>query len=109
MDRSDTGRRSKQRGKADERYVNKVLGGTGRYPADTGGLLDVEHEVFAIQVKGGKQPARALREGLEQAQRAGAVGKLACVVIVDRTGPSPKRYIAFDLHEFADHEGYGHE
>ncbi len=108
-DAKTRGRRSKQRGKSDERYANKALSGNGRYPADTGGLLDVDHDWLAIQVKGGAQPAKALREGLQQAQAGSPVGKLPCVVIMDRSGVGVRRYIAFDLAEYADWNGLGND
>lgn len=100
---ADRGRRSKSRGKQDERDVAKVLNGH-RYPADTGGKLDIEHSYLAIQVKGGLQPAKALREGLAEAQAGAKDNMLPCVVIIDRSH-GLKRYIAFDLMEYAEWTG----
>ena len=107
-DRVKLGRNSKSRAKGYEREAAKILGGQ-RFPADTGKLLDVEHSYLAIQVKSGLQPARALREGLDEAQRGAPIGYLPCVVLFDRTGTTLRRTITFDLQQFADYHGLGND
>ena len=93
--------RNKARGKADERDVARILGGT-RHPADTGGDEDVEHHELCIQVKGG---LRVANDTIRAAQQKGN-GKLPALVLVDRAGTRVSRYILFDLQEFADWRGY---
>ena len=97
-----TARQNKTRAKGDERDVARILGGR-RHAADTGGLEDCEHDWLCIQVKGGLRVVNdVFREGLNAAQCATAgKAKLPCVVLVDRAGTRVKRYIAFDLEEFA--------
>lgn len=93
--------RNKERGKADERDVARILGGT-RHPADVGGDEDVEHPDLCIQVKGGLRVVNdTIRLGLRSAQNK-KNGKLPCVVLVDRGGTRISRYIVFDLQEWAD-------
>lgn len=104
--RSQQSRNSKARAKSDERDVAARLGGK-RHLADTGGPEDVAHEWLAVQVKGGKAVVtQALREGMDSAQVA-AVGKtkLPCVVLVDRKGTRIRRYIVFELDQFAEWNG----
>lgn len=97
--------RNKARGKADERDVARILGGT-RHPADTGGDEDVEHHELCIQVKGGLRVANdTIRNGLKAAQQKEG-GKLPALVLVDRAGTRVSRYILFDLQEFANWRGY---
>lgn len=105
-----TAARNKARSKQDEKDVARILGAT-RHWADTGGPEDCAHPVLSIQVKGGLSVVNdTLRTGMASA-KAGAVGtaKLPCVVLVDRKGTRVRRYIVFDLIEYADHEGYGRD
>lgn len=96
---------NKARGKQDERDVARILGGK-RHPADSGGAEDVAHGWLTIQVKGGATVTTApLRDGLAAAQSCNPPGKLACVVLIDRRGTRLKRYIAFELEEFAGWNG----
>ena len=100
--------RNKARSKTDEKDVARILGAT-RHWADTGGPEDCSHPTLAIQVKGGLRVANdTIRDGLASA-KAAAVGtnKLPALVIVDRAGTRVRRYILFDLEQYADHEGYG--
>ena len=100
--------RNKQRSKSDEKDVARILGAT-RHWADTGGPEDCSHPTLAIQVKGGLRVANdTIRDGLASA-KAAAVGtnKLPALVLVDRAGTRVRRYILFDLEQYADHEGYG--
>ncbi len=97
---------NKQRGKRFEREVAKRIGGR-RHLADTGGPEDVEHEVYAIQVKSGLNVCNEiLRTGMASA-KAAAVGKnkLPCVVLVDRKPTRLGYYIVFELDAFADWNG----
>jgi len=99
-------RSNKQRGKSYEREVAKRMGGT-RHVADTGGPEDVEHELYAIQVKSGLNVCnQILRDGMASA-KAAAVGKnkLPCVVLVDRKPTRLGYYIVFELDPFADWHG----
>ena len=100
--------RNKHRGAQDERDVAQLLGAT-RHWADSGGKEDCSHPVLAIQVRGGLRVANdTIRDGLASAKAAAAgTSKLPCVVLVDRAGTRVKRYILFDLAQYADHEGYG--
>ena len=108
VDRSSIGRRSKSRGKADERYAAKILGGT-RYPADTGGGEDVHVEGLCVQVKGGMRVLNeTIRTGLDSARSTASPTELACLVVVDRpSGRKTRSVIIFDLLEFAHYHGYG--
>jgi hypothetical protein len=100
-----TAKNNKSRGKQDERDVARILGGQ-RHPADSGGLEDVAHEWLCIQVKGGGAVTTGpLRDGLAGAQAISPPTKLACVVLVDRRGTRLKRYIAFELEQFAAWHG----
>lgn len=103
-----TAKRNKQRGKADERDVARIIGGK-RHPADVGGDEDIEHPEYAVQVKGGKAVVtETMRVGMASAKAAGAVsGKLPALVLVDRRGTRLQRYIVFDLVQWADYHGYG--
>lgn len=103
-------RNNKHRGASDERDVARILGGK-RHLADTGGPEDVQHNSFAIQVKGGKAVVtQPMRDALASA-RAAAVGtaKLPAVVLIDRRGTRLQRWICFALEEFAAEHGYGQE
>lgn len=102
-------RNNKARGKADERDVARILGGK-RHPADTGGLEDVAHDWLTVQVKGGATVTTGpLRDGLAGAQAVAPPTKLPCVVLVDRRGTRLKRYIVFDLEQFAAWNGIAGE
>ena len=106
-DRSDIGRRSKSRGKADERYVARLLG-VARYPADTGGGADIALPGYSIQVKGGGTVATVvMREGMDSARASASPGEIPAVVLIDRRVPNRlRRFIVFDLGEWADYNGY---
>lgn len=100
-ERVKRGRNSKERGKQDERDVAAIVGGR-RHPADSGGPEDVEHPTLSIQVKGGITAASVvLKTGMAAAKLAAeGTGKLAALVLVDRSGPRLKRYICFDLEDW---------
>ena len=100
--------RNKQRAKDDERDIARRLGGT-RHWADTGGKEDVSHPFLSIQVKAGLRVANdTIREGLDAA-RASAVTqeKLGALAVVDRAGGRVRRFLVFDLDEFANWHGLG--
>ena len=103
---SARGRASKRRGAQDERDVARIIGGR-RHLADTGGPEDIRHDWLAVQVKGGGAVVtRAMRDGHAQAvTAAGGHHKLAAVVLVDRRGTRLRRYIAFELQEYANWMG----
>ena len=97
---------NKQRAKVDENDVARILGGK-RHWADVGGPEDVQHDMYAIQVKGGLRVVNdTIRNGLSSAQAA-AVGtsKLPLLVLVDRAGTRLKRYVVMELENWADWEG----
>ena len=103
-----TAKRNKARGAQDERDVARILGAK-RHPADTGGDEDCEHPWLCIQIKGGLRVVNdIIREGLNAAQCAAAgKAKLPAVVLVDRAGTRVKRYIVFELGEYAAWNGLG--
>lgn len=109
--RQARGRRSKSRGKEDERELARLLGAV-RFKADTGGSLDCDHPVLALQVKGGEKACQpsALALGLAQA-RAGAceTGKLPALGIVVHAGRGRRKahYLVFEAAEFAAWHGLG--
>lgn len=107
VDRSAIGRRAKARGKADERRIGKILGLT-RFPADTGGAIDLRGYGFAIQVKGGYTVTTSImREALGQARAGTGTGEIPCVALVDRSGARIQEWLCFPAREFADFFGYG--
>lgn len=112
-ERAARGRRSKSRGKEDERALARILG-CRRWPADTGMCEDLDHPTLSVQVKGGRAcstPAN-LALGLAQA-RAGAqeTGKLPALALVVHNGRGRKKgaYLVFDACEFAAWSGWGQE
>ena len=94
--------RNKARAKQDEKDVAEILGGT-RHWADTGGKEDVDHPLFAIQVKGGLRVINGtIREGIEAAKQAAeGTGKLPLCALVDRSGTRVHRYALTELEAFA--------
>lgn len=106
MDRAKIGRAAKARAKCDERDIAKALGGT-RYPADTGGLLDVLAEPFGVQVKGGSTVVtEVIRQGMAEAV-AGCHGTALTplLAVVDRRGARNQTYIILRLSDFLDLHG----
>lgn len=100
--------RNKERGKADERDVARILGGQ-RHLADSGGKEDVAHNDLAIQVKGGSRVMNdTVRFGVDAA-RAAAQGtqKFPVCVVVDRSSARIRRYAVMLLEDFAAWGGYG--
>ena len=114
MDKATTGRLAKSRGKADERWVAKILGGA-RHPADTGGGEDVHvspgvaTQGLCVQVKGGQRLLNdTIRSGLDAARAAMGPTELGCLVVIDRpAGRKTRAVVVFDLIEFARYHGYG--
>lgn len=106
--RSRIGKRSKERGKSDERDIGRRLGLT-RFRADTGDKLDLHGKGLAIQVKGGATVASAImRQAMAEAE-AGAAdfpGDIACIALVDRRARPLRRFICFDVDAFASFFGY---
>jgi hypothetical protein len=98
--------RNKHRGSEDERRIASILG-TTRYPADTGGLLDlVPVAGYAVQVKGGLRVVTStIREGLDAARRAAPAGHIGTLAVVDRSGTRIREFVVFDAREFADWVG----
>lgn len=108
MDRRRVGKRNKARGKRDELLAAKALGGA-RFPADSGGPVDVETDLLAVQVKGSQTvPSDRQLAALDSA-RGGAKGnQVGCAVFVRHqgVGREMRAVIMFDLHEFAErHHG----
>lgn len=103
-----TAKRNKARSKVDENDIARRLGGK-RHWADTGEKEDIEHPTFSIQAKGGVRVVNnTIREGLDAARSvANGQGKLGCLAIVDRSGSRLRRFVVFDLDEFADFHGMG--
>jgi hypothetical protein len=104
--RSSRGRASQRRGKDDERDVARILGAK-RYWANSGGPADLEHDRYAIQVKGGLRVINdTVRNGLSSAEVAAiGTGRLPVLVVVDRAGTRIKRYVVMELSMWADYEG----
>lgn len=102
VNRRKVGRNNKSRSKIYENEVAAIVGGK-RHLADTGGPEDVSHPWLAIQVKSGLALInKTISEGLDTARKAvKGKEKLPCLVAVHR-GTRIKRYIIFDLDEFAD-------
>jgi hypothetical protein len=93
---------NRNRGAQDERDVDRLLRGNGRWEANSGGKEDVRHNVFAIQVKGGLSVTSAtMRSALEDARIAAATnGKVPLVALVDRKGARIQRWVCFPMEEF---------
>lgn len=98
--------RNRARGAQDEKDVAKILGAK-RHWANSGGPEDLEHDRFAIQVKGGLRVVNdTVRNGLSSAEAAaGSTGKLPILVVVDRAGTRINRYVVIRLETWADWEG----
>ena len=98
--------RNRARGAQDEKDVAKILGAK-RHWANSGGPEDLEHDRFAIQVKGGLRVINdTIRNGLSAATAAaGDSGKLPILVCVDRAGTRLKRYVIIELGTWCDWEG----
>ena len=73
--------------KQEERSVARLLGGS-RYPANSGGRVDVESPNVVAQVKSVRQLSLAQLEALavEMQQLAAEKGKLGLVVVKRRAG-----------------------
>ena len=82
--------------KAEERQVAALFGGT-RFPANTGGPVDVETEGFVVQVKHVKRMALAELEALAlEIERIGfqkRVPKIGVVSIKRRAGKKTPRLL----------------
>jgi hypothetical protein len=93
---------NRNRGAQDERDIDRLLAGNGRWEANSGGKEDVKHNVFAIQVKGGLSVTSAtMRSALEDARVAAAInGKVPLVALVDRKGTRIQRWVCFPMEEF---------
>jgi hypothetical protein len=104
-------RRNKRYGAAVEARFAAALG-TKRYPANTGGSLDlIPIDGMYIQVKGGKTVVTAImRDALAKARAAAAAHNgLPAVAIEDRRGPRYQRWICFPFEEWCAWNGYGKE
>jgi hypothetical protein len=110
-DRTSLNRRNKRYGVAVEKRIAAVLG-TERYLANTGGPIDlIPLDGMCIQVKGGATVVSAvMREAFAKARAGAAKHKgLAAVALEDRRGSPHKRYICFELEEWAAWNGYPKE
>lgn len=107
VDRSIIGRRSKTRGKADERWVANRIGGK-RHPADSGGGEDVHVEGLCIQVKSGiRLLNNTIRFGLDSARSTASSAEIGCLVVIDRPqGRRLRSVIMFDYEEYCNWNGY---
>lgn len=95
------GVRAKRRGKIDERLVADMIGGK-RYPADSGGPIDVESETLQLQVKGsGTVPSDRMLAALDTARGGSIETKLAGAAFVRHGGARIRTVIMFDLEDFA--------
>lgn len=103
VDRSKIGRNNKSRSKNMERQVAKIVSGK-RHLADTGGLEDVEHPDFSIQVKSGiKLVNKTLKGGLDAVKvhvETTKSGKLPMLVAVDRDSKKLRYFAIFELESF---------
>jgi hypothetical protein len=93
---------NRNRGAQDERDIDRLLRGNGRWEANSGGKEDVRHDRFAIQVKGGLSVTSAtMRSALEDARIAAATnGRTPLVALVDRKGTRIQRWVCFPMEEF---------
>ncbi len=112
VDKSKIGRNSKSRAKGYERDIAKALGGK-RYPADTGGPLDVLVPGFCgVQVKsGGNVVTEVIRKGIAEAVLGCALdgGSLTpLLAVVDRRGARNQAYIILRLSDWQDLHGGPH-
>lgn len=101
--RKRRGRNSKARAKTYERDIARALGGT-RYPADTGGKLDVLAEPFGFQVKSGLSVVtQTMRTGMAEAV-AGCLGTalIPALALIDRRGSRNDKYIVLRLTDWCD-------
>lgn len=106
--RAKRNRNNRNRGKLYERDVAERIGGK-RYPANVGGPCDVDHPLFAVQVKsGGAVVTEVIRQGMNAAELAAVIAnKLPLLVVVDRRGTRLKRYAIMPLEAFVDLHGLG--
>lgn len=95
---------NRNRGAQDERDIDRLLKGNGRWEANSGGPEDVKHDQFSIQVKGGKSVTSAtMRDALEDARKGAArAGKIPLVALVDRSGTRIQRWVCFPMEEFVE-------
>lgn len=103
------GRNNKSRAKGYERDVARIVGGI-RYPADTGGTAkDVESADLVLGVRSNAVPLnKRIVESLDAARVDAALShKLGGCVYVDRSGTRLRRFIVFDLDDYAEWCGYG--
>lgn len=104
-------RNNKSRGRADENYVAKRLGGV-RHLANTGGPEDVRHPDLVIQVKGGKSViTEILRQAMVTAVKGLAMypgsSKIPAVVTADRKVPNKVTWmIHLSLEDYCAQQGY---
>lgn len=107
LDRAKIGRASKARAKTYERDVAKSLGGK-RFPADTGGPLDVLVPGFAgVQVKSGKNVVtEVIRQGMAEAVAGCAGTNLTPILaVIDRRPARNQAYIILRLPDWVDLHG----
>lgn len=102
-------RRNKRLGWDSEKRVAKLFG-TSRFPANTGGPVDLKPlaDGLHIQVKaGGSMPIATIIDGLDAARRGAtdSKGLGACVVEYHRA-PRNRTIICFDAAEYAAWHGY---
>lgn len=105
-----TAARNKSRGKADERRAAEIVG-TVRYPADTGGLVDlVPWAGHYAQVKGGLRVVSEFQKRALDGARAVAAADpagIGVLILIDRSGSALREFAMFDLREWASFNGFG--
>ena len=86
--------------KAAERRIAKILGGR-RYPANTGGPEDIEHEELSVQVKHRKNLPIWIKSAILDAE-ATAGARLPIAVLHERYSPYEDSLVIMRLSEFVE-------
>lgn len=105
-----TAARNKERGKSDERRAAEIVG-TARYPADTGGAIDlIPWAGHYAQVKGGLRVVSEFQKRALDGARAVAAADpagIGTLILIDRSGSALREFVMFDLREWASFHGFG--
>ncbi len=109
---TETPRRARASNRPGAAYKKRTTAtfGTSRFPANTGGPIDLlPVDGMYIQVKGGKAVTTAvMRDGMAKARAAAALHDgLPCVYLVDARGTRLEEWVCFPAKEFAAWHGYG--
>lgn len=95
--------------KAFERRVARLLGGT-RVPVSgrtRGDAPDIEHPLYALEVKLRKNRPRFLEEAMSQAKACARPGQIPVVVVGAKNRDIKRSFVVVELEDFADWWGGG--